>query len=174
LVDDLFDASRLASGKVKLCQETIDARGIAEQTIRTLTPAIRVCRQQLLVTRCNEPLWLNADPLRLEQVFLNLLSNAIKYTPEGGCIWFKQHRENNSAVFQVRDSGCGIRSELLPYIFDFFAQADDGDGHASSGLALGLAVAKSIVEMHGGKIDADSEGPGCGADFTIRFPLHRN
>ena len=82
-------------------------------------------------------------------------------------------RENDSAVFQVRDSGCGIKPELLPYIFDFFSQADDGNGHvASGGLGIGLAMVKSLVEMHGGTVEAHSDGPGCGADFTVRIPLH--
>jgi signal transduction histidine kinase len=172
LIDDLFDASRLASGKVRLCQETIDGRKIAEGSIQAVTPAVRQRGQQLLVTRCDDPLWLNADPLRFEQILLNLLNNAVKFTPEGGCIWFKQLRDDNAAVFQVRDSGRGIQPEALPRIFDFFSRADDGDGRAPSGLGVGLAVVKSLVEMHGGTIKAHSDGPGCGADFTVRLPLH--
>jgi signal transduction histidine kinase len=172
LIDDLFDASRLASGKVRLCQEPTDVRSIVEQSIQAVTPAIKQSGQQLLVTRCDTPLWINADPLRFEQIFLNLLNNAVKYTPEGGCIWVKQQRENNTAVFQVRDSGCGIQSDALRCIFDFFSRTEDGNGRAPSGLGIGLAVVKSLVEMHGGTIQAHSDGPGCGADFTVRFPLH--
>jgi signal transduction histidine kinase len=172
LIDDLFDASRLASGNFQLRQESIDVRTIVERSIQAVRPAIRLRDQQLLVTRCDVPLLLNADPLRCEQIFVNLLNNAVKYTAEGGCIWFKQHRENDSAIFQVRDSGCGIQSEVLPRIFDFFSRADDGDSHSATGLGIGLAVVKSLVEMHGGTIEAHSEGPGCGSDFTVRLPLH--
>ena len=173
LIDDLFDASRLATGKFQLRREPIDMRDIAERSIQAVTPATIERRQDLLVTRCDSPLSLNADPLRLEQVFLNLLNNATKYTPKGGCIWVRLSRETDSAVFQVRDSGCGIKPELLPYIFDFFSQADNGDGHDSrGGLGIGLAMVQSLVEMHGGTVEARSDGPGCGADFTVRMPLY--
>ena len=173
LIDDLFDASRLASGKLQLRREAIDMRALAERSIQSVTPATIERRQQLLVTRCDSPLWLHADPLRLEQVFLNLLNNATKYTPKAGCIWVQVSRENDSAIFQVRDSGCGIKPELIPYIFDFFSQADDGNGHvASGGLGIGLAMVKSLVELHGGTVHAHSNGPDCGADFTVRIPLH--
>ncbi len=172
LIDDLFDASRLASGNVQLCKEVVDVRVIAERSIQAFAPAIRLREQQLRVTRCASPLWLNADPLRIEQVFLNLLNNAVKFTPEGGSIWFQQQRENNFAVFQIKDSGCGIRSEQLPFIFDFYSRAETGNGHASSGLGIGLAVVKSLVELHEGNIEAHSDGSGCGADFTVRLPLH--
>jgi signal transduction histidine kinase len=173
LIDDLFDASRLASGKLQLRRETVDVQTIAERSIQSVTPATIERRQQLLVTRCDSVLWLHADPLRLEQVFLNLLNNATKYTPTGGCIWVQLRRENDSAVFQVRDSGCGMKPELIPYMFDFFSQADDDNGRvASGGLGIGLAMVRSLVEMHGGTVEAHSDGAGCGADFTVRLPLH--
>jgi signal transduction histidine kinase len=172
LIDDLFDASRLASGKVRLCKEPTDVRRIAEHCIQAVTPAIKQRGQQLLVTRSETPLWLSADPLRFEQIFLNLLNNAVQYTPERGCIWFKQQRENDTAVFQVRDSGCGIQPDAIPRIFDFFSRTDYGNGRTPGGLGIGLAVVKSLVEMHNGTIEAHSDGPGCGADFTIRLPLH--
>ena len=173
LIDDLFDASRLASGKLQLRHETIDMRSIADRSIQSVTPATIERRQQLLLTRCDSPLWLHADPLRLEQVFLNLLSNATKYTPKGGCIWVQLSRENDRAIFQVRDSGSGIKPELIPYMFDFFSQADGDKGHAASGgLGIGLAMVKSLVELHGGTVDAQSDGPDRGAEFTVRLPLH--
>jgi signal transduction histidine kinase len=172
LIDDLFDASRLASGKFQIRRETVDMRTVAERSIQAVMPATIERRQELLVTICDSPLWLNADPLRLEQVFLNLLNNAAKYTPHGGCIWVQLSRENDSAVFQVRDSGCGIKRELIPYIFDLFSQANDGNGHEhSGGLGIGLAMVKSLVELHGGTVVAHSDGPDCGADFTVRIPL---
>lgn len=173
LIDDLFDASRLAAGKLQIRCETIDMRTVAERSIQAVTPSTIERRQDLLVARCDSPLWLNADPLRLEQVFLNLLNNATKYTPQGGCIWVQISRESDAAVFQVRDSGCGIKPEVTPYMFDFFSQGDDGNGHVpNSGLGIGLAMVKSLVELHAGTVRAHSDGPGCGADFTVRIPLH--
>jgi signal transduction histidine kinase len=172
LIDDLFDVSRLASGKVQLRRESIDLRNIADRSIQAVKLTIEKRGQELLVTRYDSPLWLNADPLRLEQVFLNLLSNAIKHTPKGGCIWLRLWRENGSAVFQVRDSGCGIQREQLPRVFDLFSQSDNGNNDVASGLGVGLALVKSVVEMHDGTVEAHSDGPGCGADFTVRLPLH--
>ena len=174
LVDDLVEASRLASGKVQLHPQTIDARSIVERSVAAVTSAIAKRRQEVLVNLCDGPLWLHADPLRLEQVFLNLLNNAIKFTPDTGCIWLQLDRDNTAAIFRIRDSGCGIRPELLPNIFDLYSQADDGNGRvASDGLGIGLAMVKSLVEMHGGSVAAHSDGLGCGADFTVRLPLHR-
>jgi signal transduction histidine kinase len=171
LIDDLFEASRFASGKVQLRNDTIDVRNVVERSIKVVTPAIQERKQELLISLCEDSIWLNADPLRLEQVFLNLLNNAIKYTPEGGCIWLQLRNENGSAVFQLRDSGCGIQPELLPHIFDFFSQGEDGNGVASSGgLGIGLAMVKSLVELHGGTVHAHSDGQDCGADFTVRLP----
>ncbi len=173
LIDDLFDASRLASGKLQLRRENIDMRNIAEQSIQAVIPKTIKRRQEMHVTRCDSPLWLHADPLRLEQVFLNLLNNASKYTPEGGSIWLQLSREDDAAIFKIRDSGRGINPNALPYLFDFFSQADDGNGHYSGGgLGIGLAMVKSLVEMHGGTVEAHSDGDGRGADFTVRLPLH--
>jgi signal transduction histidine kinase len=170
LIDDLFDACRLASGKVQLSREVVDLRDVVKRSVQAVRPAIKSRCQDLIVTSCDEPLPLHADPLRLEQVCLNLLQNATKYTPKGGCIWFRVRREDKSAVLEVRDSGCGITPEQLPYLFDFFSRAVEGDGRASSGLGIGLALAKSLVELHGGTIEAKSDGRGCGADFTVSLP----
>jgi signal transduction histidine kinase len=170
LIDDLFDACRLATGKVQLSREVIDFRDIVKRSVQAVRPAIKSRCQDLLVTRSDESLPLYADPLRLEQVCLNLLNNAAKFTPEGGCIWLRLSRENKSAVLEVRDSGCGIKREQIPHLFDFFSRAGGGNGRATSGLGIGLAVTKSLVELHGGTIEAASQGRGCGADFTVTFP----
>ena len=171
LIDDLIDASRLALGKVQLCRETLDLRSIVERSLHAVRPVTQQRNQQLLVTWCDSPLWLRADPLRLDQIVLNLLNNAVKFTPEGGCVWVQLRREENSAVFQVRDSGCGIRRELLPRIFDFFSQAETNGRFTKSGLGIGLAMVRSLVELHDGTVVAHSDGPGCGADFVVRLPL---
>jgi signal transduction histidine kinase len=170
LIDDLFDACRLATGKVQLSREDVDLRDVVKRSIQAVSPTIKGRSQDLLVTRCDETLPLYADPLRLEQVCLNLLNNATKFTPQGGCIWLRLRRENKSAILDVRDSGCGITPEQIPYLFDFFSRAVEGDGRASSGLGIGLALAKSLVELHGGTIEAQSDGRGCGADFTVSLP----
>jgi signal transduction histidine kinase len=170
LIDDLFDACRLATGKVQLSREVVDFRDVVRRTVQAVGPAMKMRRQDLLVTHCDDSLPLYADPLRLEQVCLNLLNNAAKFTPEGGCIWLVLRRENKSAVLEVKDSGCGMQPEQIPHLFDFFSRAPNGDGEASSGLGIGLALVKSLVELHGGTIEAKSDGPGCGADFTVTFP----
>jgi signal transduction histidine kinase len=172
LIDDLFEASRLGMGKIQLRREPIDVRSIVDESIQTVTPSIRERGQELLVSRCDAPLWVSADPLRMKQVFLNLLNNATKYTPAAGCIWLQLNREHDLAVVQVRDSGCGIQPEILPSIFDLFSQADNGDVHVTGGLGIGLAMVKALVELHGGTVAAHSDGPECGADFTVRLPLH--
>jgi signal transduction histidine kinase len=171
LIDDLFDACRTATGKVQLRYELIDLRDVVDRSVAAVQAGVVDRKQELIVARCDEPLWLKADALRLEQVCINLLKNANKYGPRGGCIWVHVKREQNKALFQVRDSGCGISAEMLPRLFEFFSQAVDGDGHSPSGLGIGLALAKSLVDAHGGTIEAHSDGPGRGADFTVRLPL---
>jgi signal transduction histidine kinase len=170
LIDDLFDACRLATGKVRLSREVVDFGDVVKRSVQAVSPAIKDRCQDLLVERCDESLMVYADPLRLDQVCLNLLNNATKYTQDGGCIWLRLRRENKSAILEVRDSGCGIKREQIPHLFDFFSRDGDGDGRASSGLGIGLALTKSLVELHGGTIEAQSDGPGCGADFTVTFP----
>ena len=171
LIDDLMDACRLASGKVQIRPELVDVQKIVERSIQAVSPAIKALEQECLVTSCDSPLWLNADPLRLEQVFVNLLNNAVKFTPKGGCMWLQLRRENDSAVFQVRDSGCGISREHLPYIFDLFSQADNRNAFVSGGLGIGLTMVRSLIELHDGTVTVHSDGPGCGSDFTVRLPL---
>jgi two-component system, sensor histidine kinase len=173
LIDDLLDAYRLASDKVQLNREKIDLRDIAKRTIQAISPVVDGRRQDLLVTLCDSPLPVYADPLRLEQVFMNLLDNATKNTPQRGCIWVRLYWENNSSVFEVRDSGCGIKFEFIPHLFDFFSRDGDLLAHGSGGLGIGLAVAKSFVELHGGTIEVQSDGPDCGADFKVTLPCPR-
>jgi signal transduction histidine kinase len=170
LIDDLFDACRLAAGKVQLSREVIDFRDVVKRSVQAVSPAIKMRGQDLLMTNCDEPLSIYADPLRLDQVCLNLLSNATKYTPDGGCIWLRLSRDNKSAVLEVRDSGCGIQREHIRHLFDFFSRDGDGNGRATNGLGIGLALTKSIIELHGGTIEAASDGAGCGADFTVTIP----
>jgi CheY-like chemotaxis protein len=124
----------------------------------------------LTVTLAPEPISVAADPTRLAQIIVNLLTNAAKYTDPGGCIWLTTRREDGQAVLRIRDTGIGIASEMLPRVFDLFAQADVSPDRAQGGLGIGLALVRSLVEMHGGTIRATSPGLGQGSEFTVRLP----
>jgi CheY-like chemotaxis protein len=171
LVDDLFDVSRFTAGKITLHLELVDLRGVVERAIESSRPYMAERRHEVLISMPDEPLWLNADPRRLEQAFLNVLNNSGRYTPQGGCIWIQLFEHGESAIVKVRDSGRGIAPESLSTIFDFFAQADGRLAEAKGlGLGIGLALVKNFVELHGGTVHAHSDGIGCGADFVIKIP----
>ncbi len=118
-----------------------------------------------------EPLVLEADAVRLTQVFANLLNNAAKYTENGGSIWLKAERSGDEVIVSVRDNGMGISAEMLPRVFDLFTQSGRALDRAQGGLGIGLALSRSLVHLHGGQIEARSEGPGRGSEFTVRLPL---
>src|SRR5205823_12281536 len=120
-----------------------------------------------------EPVAVHVDPVRLAQVVANLLNNAAKYTEEGGQIWLSARREQMSAVISVRDTGVGIPPDMLPHIFEMFAQVDRTLKRAQGGLGIGLTLARNLVELHGGTLSASSPGPGQGSEFTVRLPLAR-
>jgi signal transduction histidine kinase len=117
-----------------------------------------------------EPVWVNGDVMRLQQIISNLLSNAIKYTPPGGSIHVSVTPDGNDAVLRVQDTGIGVSPDLLPRIFELFVQGDPGSDRVRSGLGIGLAVVRRIVESHGGSVEASSDGPGRGSTFTVRLP----
>jgi signal transduction histidine kinase/CheY-like chemotaxis protein len=171
LVDDLLDLSRITTGKIHLRRTYVDANSLVERAVERLQPRIDQKRQQLRVTFTSQPVWLNVDPARLEQVLGNLLDNASKYTPEGGRIWVTVTPEPEHVAFRVRDDGSGIDPELRPYIFDLFTQADKSLDRSAGGLGIGLALARQIVDLSGGTIEVDSEGCGRGSEFTVRLPL---
>jgi CheY-like chemotaxis protein len=123
------------------------------------------------VMRPDEPVWLDADATRLAQVLSNLLNNAAKYTPEGGRISVEVHRTGDAAEVRVRDSGIGIRADVLPRVFQMFTQADSSHDRSHGGLGIGLAISRRLVELHGGTLTAASDGPGRGSEFTVRLPV---
>jgi signal transduction histidine kinase len=166
LVDDLLDTTRVAQGRLELRPERVDLRDILHDTLSVVRPLLAERRVALDTILPSEPIWLNADPARLRQVFSNLLANAAKYTPEGGHVSLTVASAPDEVEIAVRDTGQGIAPELLPQIFDLFARADEE--HA--GLGIGLALARGLVEGHGGKIEARSEGPGKGSEFIVRLP----
>ena len=171
LVDDLLDVSRITRGKIELRKERLEVAAIVERALETSRPAIEASRHQLTVTFPEEPLHVAADLTRMAQVLSNLLNNAAKYTRPGGHIQLSAGRSGGEAVLEVHDDGIGIPPEMLSRVFDLFAQVDTSLERAQGGLGLGLTIAKSLVEMHGGTIEVASEGAGQGCAFTLRLPL---
>jgi PAS domain S-box-containing protein len=171
LVDDLMEVSRITRGKVELRKEPVDLGAVLRNAVETSRPLIDAANHRLVVSLPGEPLTLEADPVRLAQVIANLLNNAAKYTHEGGGIGLTAHREGSTAVISVRDNGMGIPSIMLPKVFDLFAQVDRTYDRAQGGLGIGLTLVRSLVEMHGGSVEAWSEGPGKGSEFVVRLPL---
>src|SRR5262249_52417845 len=139
--------------------------------VESCLPAFQAKGQQLHLDVATEPLPVDADPVRLEQVLINLLSNAARYTPRGGQIWLTVLPEDREAVVRVRDNGIGISPEMLPRVFDLFVQADVPREHDQGGLGIGLTLVKNLVELHGGTVHAHSDGPGTGSEFVVRLPL---
>jgi signal transduction histidine kinase/CheY-like chemotaxis protein len=170
LVNDLLEVSRITTGRVRLRQERIDVRGIVESALETVRPQIEKHRHEISVSVPAEPVWLLADPARLEQVLVNLLTNAAKYTDEGGQVSLAVKREADSCVIRVRDTGVGIAPELLPRIFDLFTQADRLLDRSEGGLGIGLCLVQRLVELHGGTVLATSV-VGEGSEFVVRLPV---
>jgi signal transduction histidine kinase/ActR/RegA family two-component response regulator len=171
LIDDLLDISRIALNKLDLRKERVSLETIVQGAVETSRPLIEQHEHELVVTLPPEPIRLEADLTRLAQVFLNLLINAAKYTPRGGRIWLTAERQGSDAVVSVRDSGMGIPSDKLPHIFEMYTQVDRTLDRAEGGLGIGLALVKQLVQMHGGTIEARSDGPGKGSEFVVRLPV---
>jgi PAS domain S-box-containing protein len=173
LVDDLLDVSRIRSGKVALVRETIDVGIVVDTALEASRPLIEAQGHTLHVDVPAEMLLVDADATRLAQVVANLLNNAAKYTPRGGHIGLRVAAEGDRLGIRVRDNGIGIDAKVLPRIFDLFVQADAGPDHAPGGLGIGLTLVRRLLELHGGGIEAHSEGPGHGSTFTAWLPLRR-
>jgi PAS domain S-box-containing protein len=166
LVDDLIDAARIVRGKVALNRQRTALNEIIDAAVAVVQPAVREREQDLRLGVPAEPVWVDGDGNRLQQVFSNLLSNAVKFTPRGGRIELSAEPDVNVVTVRVRDTGCGIASDMLPRVFDLFAQATP-----NSGLGIGLAVVRGLVERHGGTVDVRSEGEGKGSEFVVRLPM---
>jgi signal transduction histidine kinase/ActR/RegA family two-component response regulator len=173
LIDDLLDVSRMATGQLRLsARDTRLSQAVeaAVEAVRSLAAARRIeVRSQL----SSEVGTVRVDPDRIQQVVWNLLSNAVKFTPEGGQVDVAMRRQGGTVEIEVRDTGSGIRPEFLPHVFDRFRQGDASTTRRYAGVGLGLAIAKQLVELHGGTIVAHSEGEGRGATFTVHLPLER-
>ncbi len=171
LVDDLLEVSRITRGKIEFRKECVDLATVLRSAIETSRPLIEAAHHQLAITLPAERVILEADPVRLSQVIANLLNNAAKYTEEGGQIWLTARCEGNEAIVSVRDSGLGIPADMLPRVFDMFAQVDRTLKRSQGGLGIGLTLARTLVEMHGGRIEARSDGLGQGSQFLVHLPL---
>jgi PAS domain S-box-containing protein len=171
LVDDLMEVSRISRGKIELRRELIEVAAVVRSAVETSKPLIEQARHQLAISLPVEPLMLDADPVRISQVLANLLNNAAKYTPNGGQIWLTVRKEGSTVALSVRDAGVGIATGMLCKVFDLFAQADRTYDRAQGGLGIGLTLVRSLVDMHGGSVEAKSDGPGHGSEFIVRLPL---
>ncbi|MBO9651908.1 MAG: response regulator [Variovorax sp.] len=170
LIEELLDVSRISEGKIVLKYESFELRHLVAQSVETVRAAVERHRQTLSVHVPEEPLWLRGDVARLTQVISNLLHNASKYSPDGKAIALHARREGDEIVITVHDQGMGIEAELLPRIFDLFAQGQRGLDRAQGGLGVGLTLARRLTHLHGGDIEAFSEGKDRGSVFKVRLP----
>jgi PAS domain S-box-containing protein len=173
LVDDLLETSRISRGIVELQKELVRLDSVVENAIETSGPLIHAAEHQLSLELPEEPLWIEADPVRLGQVLSNVLNNAARYTPAGGRIALRAERQDGCVCITVQDSGSGIDAQTMPHIFEMFVRGRGPSDAGKAGLGIGLALARTLTELHGGTIEAASAGPGRGSEFTIRLPLAR-
>ena len=172
LVDDLLDVARITSGRIHLDMEAVGVSRIVADAIDSVGNLIAARHHRLETSVPEEPLTIWGDQTRLVQVLVNLLSNAAKYTHEGGTIRLIVTSDDRDAVFRVTDTGMGIPARLLPKIFDLFTQDERTLDRSQGGLGVGLTLVRRIAQLHGGSVEAHSEGRGCGSDFIVRLPLH--
>jgi signal transduction histidine kinase/CheY-like chemotaxis protein len=171
LIDDLLDVSRITRGKLELRKERVELAAVVSMAVDTTRPLIEAAGHALTITLPPEPIYLDADPMRLAQVFSNLLNNAAKYMDRGGRLWLTAAPNGSDVVVSVRDAGIGIPAEALPAVFDMFIQLDHAREKSQGGLGIGLTLVKRLVEMHGGSVTAQSEGVGKGSEFIARLPI---
>jgi signal transduction histidine kinase len=182
LIDDLLDVSRITHGTIELKKEPVELSNILTEAAESMQQQVRSRDQELNVSLPQEPIYLEADAVRLEQIVTNLLSNASKFTNSRGHIWLTAEEvapdgaggaapRSPEVIVRVRDDGIGIEPEMLPRIFNLFVQADNSLERKQQGLGIGLTLVKVLVEMHGGRITAQSSGAGKGAEFTVTLPI---
>ncbi len=171
IIDDLVDVAGVTSGKLTLRKERIDLSELVRAAIHACRHRIDAGGHEFAVSMLKEPMLVDVDPLRLTQVFANLLDNAVKYSEPCGRIVVTVERWNDMAVVAVEDNGVGIRADMLPRIFDLFVQGGTPLTGSSRGIGVGLAIAKQVVDEHGGRLEARSEGIGSGSRFTVSVPL---
>ncbi len=168
LIDDLLDVGRVMTGKIRLDRGPLDLFQAVERSLHTLSAAGKTHEHTIRLN--GESVWVDGDVTRIEQVVLNLVENALRYTPAGGAIRIDAFQEEDRAVLRVEDTGAGIHRDLLPRIFDLFVQGERGPDRSHGGLGIGLTLVKRLAELHGGKVEAVSAGPGMGSVFTLTLP----
>jgi len=174
LVDDLLDISRINMGKIDLRTERIDVGSVVLSALETSQPAIDAAHHRLVISVPEDPVFVQADAVRLAQVLSNLLNNAARYTEHGGHIQVTAQRQAGQVAISIKDTGVGIEPQMLPHVFQMFVQVDRSLERSRSGLGIGLALAQRIVEMHGGTLEAHSSGvAGAGSEFIVRLPISR-
>ena len=173
LVDDLLDVSRITSGKVEVRLERVDLNTVIGAAVETSHPAIEQAGHELTVVVADEPIFVDADAARLAQVVSNLLNNSAKYTPQGGHVWLTVGRENGTAAVSVKDNGIGIPPAMLERVFEMFTQVDRTLEKTTGGLGIGLSLVRGLLKMHGGTIEARSDGEGMGSEFVVRLPVSK-
>jgi signal transduction histidine kinase/FixJ family two-component response regulator len=171
LIDDLLDVSRITRGKLELRKERTELATVVNTAVETTRPLIQSAGHALTVSLPPKPVYLDADPVRMAQVFSNLLNNGAKYMERGGRLWLTAELAGDELSVSVRDAGIGIPRDALAAVFDMFAQVDQSLERAQGGLGIGLTLVKRLVEMHGGRVEARSEGVGKGSEFIVRLPV---
>lgn len=171
LIDDLLDMSRVSEGKIKLNCITVNLQEALDAALDSCMDIITLHQHTVTRNISDEVVWINADPIRLEQIIANLLNNAAKYTPEGGKLSLTIKKEGQMGVLAIADNGVGIPEDMINTIFDLFTQVDYTNNSGGGGLGIGLSLVKKLLDLHGGEITAKSEGPGKGSTFTIYLPI---
>jgi signal transduction histidine kinase len=171
LLDDLLDLTRVTRGRLSLNIEPVEIASVIDQAVEWNRAAIDSKAQHLVVTHAREPITVDGDPVRLAQVVSNLVSNASKFTDRAGRIWINADKADEQAIVRVRDTGPGLEASELGHIFDLFYQLERTVDRAGRGLGIGLSLVRRLVEMHGGRVEAFSEGRDRGSEFVIRLPL---
>jgi CheY-like chemotaxis protein len=171
LLDDLLDVSRITRNKLELRRAPTPLAIVVEHALETSRPLIDLMRHQLVVSLPPQPVVLDVDITRLAQVLSNLLNNAAKYSDPGGCIWLDARRQGKELTVSIKDRGIGIARQRLRHVFEMFSQETPALERSQGGLGIGLALVRGLVELHGGSVEARSEGPGQGSEFILRLPV---
>jgi signal transduction histidine kinase len=171
LVDDLSDLARARGEKIHIDRKQLDLRLVAREAVDAVLPQAQERQHKLDMFLTETPIMISGDPNRIHQIFVNLLTNAIRYMQPGGTIGIGISLEDKEAVVRITDSGIGIPPEKLASIFELFTQVHEDHSESQAGLGIGLALARELVTLHGGSIQASSEGPGKGSQFIVRLPV---